>query len=309
MKWVATRTPSGQFAGLGLIEGEEIRVLDASTRLPELLARRDGLARAAESARNNPCAVRSLAATPLGAPIHRPPSIRDFSAFESHIVTVAKGIGFPVPPEWYELPGFYFSNPAAVIGPEDEVTIPAGSRMLDYELEVGLVIGHHGPQQLSAAPLEAVAGMVIMNDWSARDIQRRERALGLGPVKSKDFATTLGPWFVTLDELAPYRTSRSFDLQMIARVNGVEYSRASLADIHYSLDTLVRYAARDTTLAPGDILGTGTCGTGCILEQSLAHGGAKYPWLEPGDVVELEVAQLGILRNRIVESRCNPDAA
>jgi 2-keto-4-pentenoate hydratase/2-oxohepta-3-ene-1,7-dioic acid hydratase in catechol pathway len=132
-------------------------------------------------------------------------------------------------------------------------------------------------------------------------VQRREMKLSMGPVKGKDFATSFGPVLVTPDEIEPYRKDRAFDLAMTARVNGVEWSRASLADIYWSFGEMLAYASRGTRVEPGDVIGSGTCGTGCILELSLVHGGEQYPWLEPGDVVELEVEQLGVLRNRVVE--------
>jgi 2-keto-4-pentenoate hydratase/2-oxohepta-3-ene-1,7-dioic acid hydratase in catechol pathway len=142
-----------------------------------------------------------------------------------------------------------------------------------------------------------------MNDWSARDLQVREMKLSMGPVKGKDFATTLGPVMVTPDELEPYRMGRAYDLAMTASVNGKEYSRASLADIYWTFGEMLAYASRGTTLVPGDVIGSGTCGTGCILELSMVHGQEAYPWLQPGDEVVLEVEHLGRLANRVVEGR------
>ncbi|HYV01764.1 MAG TPA: fumarylacetoacetate hydrolase family protein, partial [Actinomycetota bacterium] len=127
--------------------------------------------------------------------------------------------------------------------------------------------------------------------------------LSMGPVKGKDFATTLGPFMVTPDELEPYRKGRAFDLTMLARVNGAEYSRASLADIYWSFGEMLAYASRGTEVAPGDVIGSGTCGTGCILELSLVYGEDRYPWLKPGDLVELEVEHLGLIANKVVEGK------
>ncbi len=185
-------------------------------------------------------------------------------------------------PDWYELPVFYFTNPAAVVGPDQPVCAPTGSSALDYELEVACVIGHGG----------VIAGFTIMNDWSARDLQAREMKLGLGPAKGKDFATSLGPVLVTPDELLA-------SASMVARVNGEEWSRGSLGDMHYSWADLLAYAGRDTVLRPGDVIGSGTVGTGCILELSGVYGSERYPWLQPGDVVELEVEGIGVLRNPV----------
>src|SRR5437762_13147152 len=166
----------------------------------------------------------------LLAPVPRPPSVRDAYAFEEHIRNAARVTGRPgVPDEWYELPVFYFSNPAAIYGPDDEILFPAGSQELDYELEVAAVIGAGG----------AVGGFTIMNDWSARDLQRKEMKVGLGPAKGKDFATSIGPVVVTPDELD------GSSGEMIARVNGEERSRGSLADMHWSWEHIVEAAARN----------------------------------------------------------------
>jgi fumarylacetoacetate (FAA) hydrolase len=213
----------------------------------------------------------------LRAPILRPPSIRDFYAFEQHVRAARASRGLDVPPEWYEIPVFYFSNAAAVYGPDDEIPYPAGTEELDYELELAAVIGAD----------EQIAGFTVMNDWSARDLQRAEMKVGLGPSKGKDFATSLGPVVVTTDE---------FDGSvgtMVARVNGEERSRGSVADMHHSWQAIRDHAARNTALFPGDVLGSGTVGTGCILE--LGDG----RWLQPGDIVELEIEGIGVLRNTV----------
>ena len=214
----------------------------------------------------------------LLAPVHRPPSVRDFYAFEEHVrrARELRGTG-PVQAEWYEIPVFYFSNPAAIHGPDDEIPYPAGTAELDYELEAAAIIGADG----------LIGGFTIMNDWSARDLQRPEMKIGLGPSKGKDFATSLGPYVVTPDELGDLK------LEMTARVNDEERSRGNMGDIHHSWDAIVAHAARNTRLRAGDVLGSGTVGTGCILE----HGDGR--WLQPGDVVELEIEGIGVLRNTV----------
>jgi fumarylacetoacetate (FAA) hydrolase len=213
----------------------------------------------------------------LLAPILHPPAIRDFYAFEQHVRTARALRGQEVPREWYEQPVFYFSNPVAVYGPDAEIPHPPETSELDYELEVAAMIGADG----------RIGGFTVMNDWSARDLQRAEMRVGLGPAKGKDFATSLGPVLVTPDEFDGSSAT------MVARVNGVERSRGQLGDMYFSWDELVAQAARNTVLRPGDVLGSGTVGTGCILE----HGDGR--WLQPGDVVELEVEGIGVLRNRI----------
>jgi fumarylacetoacetate (FAA) hydrolase len=214
----------------------------------------------------------------LLAPVLRPPSVRDFYAFEQHVQTARASRGLEVPAEWYEEPVFYFSNPASIYGPEAEIPYPQGTEELDYELEVAAIVGADG----------TIGGFTVMNDWSARDLQRQEMKVGLGPAKGKDFATSLGPVVVTPDEFS------GSEAVMSARVNGEERSRGNLGDMYFSWDRIVEHAARNTRLVPGDILGSGTVGTGCILELGDAR------WLEPGDVVELEVEGIGVLRNTVV---------
>jgi fumarylacetoacetate (FAA) hydrolase len=213
----------------------------------------------------------------LRPPVLHPPSVRDFYAFEQHVKTARGRRGLDVPEEWYRVPVFYFSNPNAIYGPEEEIPYPEGTSELDYELEVAAVIGADGE----------IGGFTIMNDWSARDLQREEMKVGLGPAKGKDFATSLGPIVVTPEEFD------GSEAVMVARVNGEERSRGNLADLYHSWEAIVDRAGQNAELLPGDILGSGTVGTGCILE----HGDGR--WLQPGDVVELEVEGIGVLRNRI----------
>jgi fumarylacetoacetate (FAA) hydrolase len=182
-----------------------------------------------------------------------------------------------VPAEWYQTPVFYFSNPAAIYGPDEDVPYPSDTQELDYELECAAVIGAEG----------RIGGFTVLNDWSARDLQRHEMRVGLGPAKGKDFATSLGPVLVTTDE---FDGSTG---EMVARVNGEERSRGNLSAMHHSWEALVAQAARNTSLRPGDVLGSGTVGSGCILE----HGDGR--WLQRGDVVELEIEGIGVLRNRV----------
>jgi fumarylacetoacetate (FAA) hydrolase len=207
----------------------------------------------------------------------QPPSIRDFYAFEQHVRTARASRGLEVPQEWYEIPVFYFSNPAAIYGPEDEIPYPAGTGELDYELELAAVIGADG----------RIGGFTVMNDWSARDLQRAEMKVGLGPSKGKDFATSLGPVVVTPDEFDGSEGT------MVARVNGEERSRGELGDMHFTWHAIRDHAGRNTRLLPGDVLGSGTVGTGCILELG------DRRWLRPGDVVELEIEGVGVLRNTV----------
>jgi fumarylacetoacetate (FAA) hydrolase len=252
----------------GRVEGDEVVRLQAPTLIDVIAA-----------STSPPDGQRyALAEVTLLAPIPRPPSIRDFFAFEQHVATARANRGSEVPKEWYEFPVFYFTNPAAVYGPGDDIPYPEGTDELDYELEVAAVIGRD----------QQIAGFTAMNDWSARDIQRREVRVGLGPAKAKDFATSMGPVLVTADEFDG--TSAT----MTARVNGEQRSLGNLADIHYSWQQILAQAARNTTLYPGDVIGSGTVGTGCILE----HNDGR--WLSRGDLVELEIEGIGVLRNRVI---------
>lgn len=301
MRWATYRHRGERADRLGLVVADELWGLPVGTALIDLLGDDgDRLTTAAERARTAPAEVIPLADVELRAPIPRPPAVRDFYAFEQHVATARRARGLQVPPAWYDLPVFYFSNPHAIIGPDADVAAPPGSAALDYELEVAAVVGRGG-RDLDPAEAEThIAGFTIMNDWSARDLQRREMTLHLGPGKGKDFATTLGPFLVTPDELTEVRAARAYDLEMTATVNGRVYSRATLADLYWSFGELLAYASRCATVAAGDVIGSGTAGTGCILELSLVHGPEAYPWLRPGDEVVLRVERLGAVRNRIV---------
>ncbi len=229
-------------------------------------------------------------------PVVRPPSFRDFQAFEQHVKTVRGRRGQVVPPAWYELPVFYFSNPNALVGHDAEVCAPAGCGELDYELELGIVIGHAGRDIAPEKAWDHVFGFTIVNDFSARDLQRKEMTVGLGPAKGKDFATAVGPWLIPRSEFADRISGAKLTLEMGARVNGRELSRGNIAALHHSIPQMIAHASRDAELFPGDLLGTGTVGTGCILELGPENTGG---WLKPGDVVELEIERIGVLRTRI----------
>jgi 2-keto-4-pentenoate hydratase/2-oxohepta-3-ene-1,7-dioic acid hydratase in catechol pathway len=301
MRWVTYSHAGDATHRVGLLIGDVVHGLAAGETLIGLLGGDGGrLAAAADRAKSDPSEVVALDTVRLHAPIPRPPTVRDFYAFEQHVRTARQRRGLDMDPDWYQLPVFYFSNPYAIVGPDDDVAIAPGSGEMDFELEVAAVVGMGGADLDPDDAERHIAGFCVMNDWSARDIQRREMKLSMGPVKGKDFATSLGPMLVTPDELAGAQTGRAYDLTMTASVNGVEYSRASLADIYWSFGEMLAYASRGTRVEPGDVIGSGTCGTGCILELSLVHGGERYPWLQAGDVVELSVERLGTLRSRVI---------
>lgn len=240
----------------------------------------------------------ALAEVRLLAPVPQPPSIRDFYAFEAHVEAARRTRGLDMEPAWYEAPAFYFSNSGAVFGPYDTVAVPPGCSELDYELEVAAVIGYPVRDCSPEEGFAAIAGFTLMNDWSARDIQRREMRVGLGPSKAKDFATSLGPVLVTSDDLPDAASGRP-SAALTGMVNGQPWSSGELSDIYFSWGEIVAHAASGTWLRAGDVLGSGTVGTGCILELSAVHGAERYPWLTSGDVVELHASGIGALVNTV----------
>lgn len=231
----------------------------------------------------------------LQSPVLRPPTIRDFMIFEEH----ATQQGTRQREEaWYRLPIFYFSNPLCVYGPEDTIPYPAAAEMLDYELEIACIIGQEGVNVAAAEALDYIAGFCIFNDWSCRDLQRDESAVGLGPAKGKDSASSLGPWLVTTDELRPYLQDGRLGVRCSARVNGVTWVADSDGGLSWhTWGDMIERASRDSRIAPGDVLGCGTVGGGSIGEAIRKGYPARF--LQPGDVVEQEVEGLGLLRNTI----------
>jgi fumarylacetoacetate (FAA) hydrolase len=233
----------------------------------------------------------------LYPPLPNPESLRDFFAFEGHVRNVYAIRGKEIPAEWYEFPTFYYSNPHAMYGSGSIIPYPQNSQAMDFELEVACVIGKAGRDISPEQALEHIFGFTIFNDWSARDLQRKEMRVGLGPAKSKDFASSIGPWIATPDELEQNSTDRPgvYDLEMRARLNGEEKTRGNWQEIHYSFGDIIAHASRDVFLVPGDIIGSGTVGNGSLLEITNGEG----PWLKPGDRVELEIDGLGVLSNQV----------
>lgn len=252
-----------------------------------------GTQSAAEQASSAPI---HIAQVQFRAPL-KPTTLRDAYAFEQHVRTANKNRGRDVPEEWYKFPVFYFTNPNTAFGPNDEIPYPHYTDALDYELEIAVVIGKGGRDIKPEEAPNHIFGYTIFNDWSARDVQRDEMKANLGPAKGKDFASSFGPYIVTPDELAERTTDRPgvYDMPMIARVNGEEKSRGNLKDIFWSFGEIIARASDSVDLLPGDVIGSGTVGTGCLLELTRGQG----PWLQAGDVVELEIEGIGLLRNQI----------
>jgi 2-keto-4-pentenoate hydratase/2-oxohepta-3-ene-1,7-dioic acid hydratase in catechol pathway len=241
------------------------------------------------------------AETQILSPLATPPAFRDFYAFEQHVRAGRAWRGLEMDPTWYQIPVFYFSNPYAFRA-DGDVPMTPGASKFDFELEVAAIVGKAGSNLTVEEAEDHIIGYCVLNDWSGRDVQHREMTLSMGPVKGKDTATGLGPYLVTKDELAPYATATGFDRAMTLTVNGRLHAEANWSDVHWSFPQMVAYAARGTEVRPGDVIGSGTCGTGCILELSRTHGEEKYPWLKPGDEVVATIEGLGSLRNTIVDA-------
>lgn len=245
----------------------------------------------------------------LIAPLE-PRSMRDFVTFEEHVEGVRKSVdgAAGIMPEWYEAPTFYFTNPHTIGGTGETVGIPAGCEELDFELEVAAVIG--AVPQSDGRNLDArmahrhIFGYMVFNDWTARDLQRREMKVSLGPCKGKDFASTLGPWIVTADEFEDLHDGNGFlPIQMQVTVNGEEIGRDLLSNMGWPFAELVAYASADSVVRPGDVLGSGTCGGGCLAELWGRNGAKTPPPLKTGDVVEMSIEGIGTIINTVGERR------
>jgi 2-keto-4-pentenoate hydratase/2-oxohepta-3-ene-1,7-dioic acid hydratase in catechol pathway len=223
----------------------------------------------------------------LKTPVPNPRMLRDFLSFETHTANGFKRRNEPIPEPWYQIPVYYKGNPNSLIGTEEPVVWPYYSKLMDYELELACIIGKEGRNIAVEDASQYIAGYAIMNDFSARDTQKAEMLCRLGPAKGKDFATAVGPWLVTADEIPDPR-----NLRMTARINGELWSDGNAGTSHWTFEQMIAYVSKEETLYPGDILGSGTVGFGCGLELDR--------WLQPNDVVELEIDGLGVLRNQVL---------
>ena len=293
MKFV-TYSASGTPSRPGLLLDDKIIPLPFDSTLELIKAGSDGLNRVRNTPREN---MLSLNDARLHAPIPRPPTLRDFYAFEQHVKTANQNRNRDVPENWYKFPVFYFTNPNSIFGPEEEVPYPPYTQALDYELEIAAIIGKSGVDIQPEDAHKYIFGYTIFNDWSARDVQREEMRVHLGPAKGKDFASSLGPVIATADELGPEITGKPgvYEAAMIARINGVERSRGNFSDLYWSFGQIIARSSESVMLYPGDVIGSGTVGTGCLLELTKGQG----PWLQPGDLIELEIEGIGVLRNTV----------
>jgi fumarylacetoacetate (FAA) hydrolase len=293
-------TPEGIVAFGALVPELDVSMLEFVRRSPALLP----LARSVLSGPAPASAIVREAQARLLAPIPRPPSMRDGYAFRQHVETARRNRGLPMIDEFDRFPVFYFTNHQAVIGPGELRVGRRRLERLDFELEIAAVVGREIRNPTVAEADDAIFGFTIMNDFSARALQMEEMKLNLGPAKGKDFATAIGPWLVTRDELAGRLTASPsgsvLHAAMTADVNGVRVSNGDAADMSWTFAQILERAGDGVTLHPGDVIGSGTVGTGCFLELN----GSKIThdqWLRPGDEVSLSVEGLGTLTHRIVE--------
>lgn len=285
----------------GIVDGELVQPLDVRIGVPELLAATPA-ERTELVGRTRDGAPRPLAQVRLLAPV-QPPTLRDFLTFEEHLEGSLNLLGAAAPPPaWYEQPLFYFSNSNAVLGPDDPVEVPPGCEQLDFELELAVVVGAPGKNLSPEQAAAHIAGYTLFNDWSARDLMSAVIPVGMGPVKGKDFANTLGPWIVTADELEPYRRDDRLALELHAELNGVPLPAGgdTSANMAWSFEEMIAFASRGAEVVTGDVLASGTCGGGCLLEHWAHTGAEALPPLRPGDVVTLVAEGIGAVSNRVV---------
>jgi fumarylacetoacetate (FAA) hydrolase len=250
----------------------------------------------------------------LIAPVPHPTSCRDGYAFRQHVAAARRNRKVPMIPEFDQYPIFYFTNHNAIQGPGEIECMPDHFNKLDFELEVAVVLNKKGRNIRAAEADSYIAGYMIMNDMSARTLQMEEMMLNLGPAKGKDFSTAIGPWLVTPDELEPYKTwpkeghtGNAYALKMLCHVNGKQVSAGTMADMDWTFAEIIERCAYGCDVLPGDVIGSGTVGTGCFLELNgtglLNDPNYQPQWLQPGDLVEMEVTGLGVLGNIIKESK------
>lgn len=253
--------------------------------------------------------IHPLNAVTLLAPIPKPNSLRDAYAFRQHVETSRKNRGLEMIKEFDEFPVFYFSNHSAIYGPHDDILcMPSHFEKLDFELEIAIVIGKEGRNISAKNAKDYIAGFMIMNDISARGLQMREMKLNLGPAKGKDFASALGPYLITPDEISDrlinHEHGSLYDLKMSCYLNNQLVSEGNFKDINWTFEQIIERASYGATLYPGDVIGSGTVGTGCLLELNgtgkLKDPNYKEVWLKEGDIIEMRIDGLGEISNKIV---------
>ncbi len=303
MKWVTVRMPDAEQAGL--VIDEQIHLIEHGTSLLNLLGD-DGekLAQAGERARSNPEAIIDLRSADLAPPL-RPTQIRDTLLFLQHMRNCRPGQALEA--EWHQIPAFYFGNTTAAVGPYDPVEIFPGSQWFDFELEIASIVGKEGADIRPEDGDDYIAGFMIFNDWSARDLQQKEGVLRIGQAKGKDGANTFGPMFVTKDELEPFRAGNSYHIKAQAFLNDQLIGEGYLDEMNWSFGEVVAFASRGTRVLPGEAICSGTVPTCCLVEHfvlSMQQSDRTFPgWLKPGDNVRFDVEVLGSLSQEVRPSR------
>ena len=301
MRWVTYRSGDSA-ASVGVLVDEQVYRVPGQRTLLELLALGSAeMRQVGEEAIDRPDQVLALADVTLQLPF-RPPTIRDHAGFLQHLRNNARVLGNELDPRFLRYPAFYFANVVTAVGTEVPIQIPPGGEQMDFELEIGAVIGKPGID-ISVADAEThIAGYLIFCDWASRDIQFAERGL-FGPMKGKDFANSLGPALVTPDELEDSRSGQGFKLRMTASINGEQVSDGLWSDIDWSFADMIAFASRGVPLIPGEVIGSGTVPTGCLLEAYSHDPETFRGWLRPGDEIVLSVERLGELRHTFLDSR------
>jgi len=306
MRFIKARTETGTRLGLVRPDGVVELARDESRLEPYFGDDGESLSRLAETIHAAPAGEFDLDQLSLLRPVD-PVAMRDFMVFEEHVLPAWRQSGMSRGPDvWYERPIGYFSNAATIRGPRDPIEIPGGSERLDFELEVGAVMSR---EACSVTPDQAgdyIAGYLVLCDWSARDLQFREMDGRLGPFKGKDFGSSLGPVFVTPDELEGRRGGQGYDLLMTSAVNGRLYGSDRWSSAYWSFEELISYSSWNSRVEAGSIIGSGTCQSGCILELSLRHTPDEYPWLTAGDEVVLGIELMGDIKAMVSAPRRGP---
>ncbi|WP_210435065.1 fumarylacetoacetate hydrolase family protein [Saccharopolyspora sp. ASAGF58] len=303
MRWVTCESDGGD--RVGLVVDDQVHLLgDERTLIDVISSGQSEMEHVAKTARRSPAEVVSLESATLRSPIPTPPSVRDAVGFLDHVRGCRRAYGrdTKLGEVWNQIPAFYFANPATLFGARDDVAIAPGSQWFDFELEVAAVIGTPGSDLDPAAAQGAIAGYMLFCDWTARDLQRADTALGIGQGKGKDSGMSFGPWLVTDDEVQERLVDGRLDLHVKADVNGVEIARGTTGAMDWAFAEIVSFVSRGTRLVPGDIIGSGTIPGGCMLEHLVGDPETYDGWLKPGDTVSLHGLALGSTHQRIVAS-------
>jgi fumarylacetoacetate (FAA) hydrolase len=300
---------------LGLLKKDSLinlNVFFGEISLLELIQLPDWKELIINKTKSNNLITHKLEEVKLLAPIPRPNSLRDAYAFKQHVETSRRNRGLEMIKEFDDFPVFYFSNHNAIFGPNDDIEcMPSHFEKLDYELEIAILIGKEGRNIKAKNAKEYIAGFMIMNDMSSRGLQMKEMKLNLGPAKGKDFASVLGPYLVTPDELLGNVVNEddsgcNYNLEMTCSVNGKLLSKGNLKDMAWSFEKIIERVSYGASIYPGDIIGSGTVGTGCLLEingtNKLKHSDFTEIWLKENDVVEMEIENLGKITNKIISN-------